>query len=543
LILKGSFAPDDLRNRVPQFLAVFGFVFFFGSASAENLDAIASVNHRYEHLGGGLFAAEGTRPIIIDLRKVEHEYDRGRDPDVPVYTNVTLPDITPDLYDRDGRPYALITLYNIDPPLEDLPSREAGIDRGLDFRDPSNLIKSVYSNYVSPVFTLDRERRPVSGHPIGHFYVRVQIPGYPTILTGMTTIGRADVELVDLTIGRKLGIGGVLLTPQPGRLNSAAEATEELNLRQSKLLVVDGLNYKSVSGRNIGPVFEIDDGNVTFARFKLPVENARDALDMFLGYLQRGEQNKFGSLLSRPHKGTGAGCAAFAMSWLKGSGVIPVVDESWINDFVRGSLSQGDHPQPFWTKFHRTINIPWDHIGCDDRVGLASQPEPAAYTVHDALFHGVSDENVRTAIEGLAEKIRRDSGAVVGTLFSVGALSPLRGLVIAAKRNDPDDTGDYEWSATREGLNVGFWDNGLFSDWIKQLWKQETPSETLEQQGLTLVREGRFRGVEVDAMDVPRQLAPFFDQASELESQKTAPAEQGIAPTSCRSVFTEAGLQ
>ena len=290
----------------------------------------------FVHAGGGNFApieANGVAVGVslakpIDLQLIEHDYDLSRDQDVPVYTDVTLPGTTPELIDQAGRRYALITLYNIDPPLSDLPSAEPGVDRGIDFRDPSNLVKSAYSNYVSPVFTDDRERRPVPGHPIGHFYVKVQITGYPALLTGMTTIARADEELIDLTLGRGLGLGGVLLTRQPGRLNSSAEVVEELRLRQRRLVVVDGLNYRREGGKNVGPVFSIDDGNVVFARFRLPVENAEDAVSVFLEFVARGLHNQFGSLLSRPNRGTGAGCSAFAMMWLKASGVISVIDEA-----------------------------------------------------------------------------------------------------------------------------------------------------------------------------------------------------------------------
>lgn len=509
----------------------------------------------FRHAGGGVFvpaeaseAPDGkTAHKPINLRKIGHVHDPARDPDVPVYTDVTLPGINPEFLDRDGRRYALITLYNIDPPLEDLPSKEAGVDRGMDYRDPSNLVKSAYSNYVSPVFTDDRERRPVPGHPIGHFYVKVQIPGYPTVLTGMTTIARADEELVEFTIDRGLGLGGALLTREPGRLNASAEVMEELGLRQRRLIVVDGVNYRREKGRNVGPVFAVEDGNVTFARFRLPVANALDALGVFLEFVDRGLHNHFGSLLSRPHRGTGAGCSAFAMLWLKGSGVIPIVDEAGIDAYLpqdsAHGATQGAAAPPFWARFYNRIHIPWDHIGCDDRVGLSAPPEPARYTIHDELFHGLSTEEIVAASEGLAAKVREDSGTVVGTLFAFGALTPLRDLVIWSKRNDAQDRGDYSWSTPADGLAVGFWDNGRFADWIKSLWRTGIAAGDPATAGLRLVAEGRFRGVEVDAMATPRSEAEFYRMADALAARRAALATAGLAARSCREVFLDHALE
>jgi hypothetical protein len=167
---------------------------------------ISAAGMPVRHLGDGRFAVADS---VIDLHAIAHAYDPGKDPDVPLATNVTLDDSVPQRTDDAGRSFATITLYQIDPPLTGLPSREPGIDRGTDFRDPANLLKAAYSNYVSPVLTEDRVPVRVASHPIGHFTVKVEIPGYPTLLTGMTTIARADTELVDLTIGRQLGIGGV----------------------------------------------------------------------------------------------------------------------------------------------------------------------------------------------------------------------------------------------------------------------------------------------------------------------------------------------
>lgn len=475
-------------------------------------------------------------PGSIDLKRIRHRYDPAMDPDVPAETNVTLNDKVPRLVDSEGRPYALITLYQVDPPLADLPSIDPGVDRGIDMRDPADMVKSAYSNYVSPVVTDDAERRPVPSHPIGHFFVEVELAGYPTLLTGMTTTRRADEELSDLTLGRQLGIGGVLLTPQPGRLNAAAEAYQELQLRQRQLRVIDGRFYRAEGTRNVGPEYIVRDGNVVFARFKLPEANVKDALAAFVEFLWRGEHNLFGSLISRPHKGTGGGCTPFAMMWLKASGVIPFVIEPESGRAVDDPALGPDDAANFWRGLFRTAYIPWSQIGCDERVG-AAQTFSAEYTIYDLLFHDETATDLISALPGLAEMLRKDYGAIPATLFSFGALTPLRTLFIAMKRRDPGDTGNYGWAPKGEGLKVSFWDNARFSDWIKLLW---TTAPT--PPGIELSREGRFLGITVDAMDTPRQEEPYFAAAERIRKARERGAAEGTGDTSCRDVFLS-GLQ
>lgn len=512
-------------------------------APALNQDITAGGAHVI-YRGDGVFGVVSTAAEIdgegeiatIDLKHVTHAHDPSIDRDVPFYTDVTLNDRVPRLVDDAGQEYALITLYHIDPPLTGLPSREPGIDRGIDFRTPADLVKSAYSNYVSPVYTHDRERRQIPSHPIGHFYVKVQIPDYPTVLTGMTTVQRADTELMDLTLGRELGIGGVLLTPEPGRLNSATEALEELTFRQRELRVVDGLYYRQVGGKNVGPEYGLKSGNVVFARFKVPLRNAKDAMAFFVEFLARGEHNIFGSLINRPSKGTGAGCTPFAMSWLEASGVIPFIAESPSMPSLDQAGPESFGASDFWKYLHRAIRIPWSQIGCDGRLGVI-RVVPAGYTVYDLLFHNERPEFIEQASAGLAEKIKHDFGLISGTLFQFGALTPLRDLVVNSKRKDPEDRGDYNWANEGEGLAMPFWDNSRFSRWIKQLWSSGPGASNI-----SLVREGRFYGIEVDAMAMARQHEPFFAEAKRIAQERQRLEASGIRPSSCEELFS-LGLQ
>lgn len=487
---------------------------------------ITAVGAAVWHLGRGAFAINGR---IVDLAAVAHAHDPIVDPDVPEATDVTLDDLVPALTDDAGRPYAVITLYQVDPPLTGQPSREAGIDRGTDFRDPANLVKAAYTNYVSAVMTDDSAPVRVAGHPIGHFFVKAEVPGYPTVLTGMTTIARADAELVSKTVGNQLGIGGVLLTPQPGRLNSAAEVARELALRQRRLHVVDGLYFHTERGRNIGPEYVFDDGRVVFARIKLPVINATDALAYFVQFIDRGQQNRFGSLLNRPFKGTGAGCAAFAMSWLQAAGVIPFITEPGPMPAAADTAALG--PSEFWRAVYANVHIPWRDVGCDERVG-AAKPLPAGLTIYDLLFHAEHPDFIRRASEGVAARIRASYGTVAATLFEFGALTPVRDLVIDAHRNDPRDRADYTWNGA--GIDVAYWDNSRFAAWIRHIWEQGPRNPRL-----VLVREGRFRGVEIDATAAPRQREPFFTKADQLDAARALPEPPA---ESCQAVF-DRGLE
>jgi hypothetical protein len=493
---------------------------FAGRGTAE----ITATGRPVRHRGGGVFAVGDD---TIDLSAITHAHDQIADPDVPAATDVTLHGDW--VAAPPEAPHATITLYQIDPPLTGLPSRQPGIDRSIDFRDPANLVKSAYANIVSTVQTEDARPVPVASHPVGHFLVKVEVPGFPTLLTGMTTIDRGDAELFELTIAQNLGIGGVLLTPQPGRLNAAAEAARELALRQRRLRVVDGLYWREERGRNAGPEYLIDHGNVVFARIRVPLANGTDALACFAELVARGGHNRFGSLLNRTFSGTGAGCAAFAMSWLQAAGVVPFLADPPAAPPPEAPEALG--PLEFWRALHAGVRIPWAHLGCDERVG-AAQPIAARYTLYDLLLHNERPGFVQAATEGLAARVRARVGPLAGTVFEAGIRSPLRGLVVLAGRRDPLDVGAYAWGG--EGLDVTFWENARFSAWVRRCWAVGP-----RHPAIRLTREGRFRGLEIDAMAAPRQREPFFAAADRrAEALRAAP---GPAPT-CQAAFAR-GLE
>jgi hypothetical protein len=451
---------------------------------AELADAAARLVRR--RLLPGAWSAGAGGPGLTDIT---HPWEPAEDPDVALFTNVTLNDRVPARIDARGREVATLTLYQVDPPL-------SGLGRGPDMDDPVRLVRTAFANQLSTVATDDAAAMAVPAHPIGHFFIRLEIPGQPTVLTGMTTTARADVELAALTIGRRLGIGGILLTPEPGRLNSAAEALRELALRQRRLRVTDGLPAPGEAGSHV-----VEDGHVVFARFRLPVVNAMDALDVLRGFVRRGQHGCFGALDGRPHLGTGAGCSAFAMAFLAASGVLPFVDEPPPAHWPRTPAGIAG----VWRHTIDVLRIPLHHVGRDERSG-AERVVEAGITFYDLLFHRADRRDATRILLALEPRIRARYGALAARLFGLAARTRLRDLAIARGRKDPHDHGDYGWAPPGQGLEVTYWSNARFAAWVRGGWRNGgAPCPTVAP-----AREGRFLGIEIDAMAAPRRRGPFF---------------------------------
>jgi len=245
----------------------------------------------------------------------------------------------------------------------------------------------------------------------------------------------------------------------------------------------------------------------------------------FIEYIHRGEHNRFGSLLNSPFKGTGAGCAAFAMGWLQAAGVVPFIT------MPEPRATEDSEQADLWRATRARLHLPWRLTGCDDRLG-AARVTSAQLTIYDLLFHGETAGSIRAASEGLAAHVRDSYGSVTATLFQIGALTPLRDLVINGQRKDPYDRADYTWSGP--GIDVSYWDNARFAAWIRRLWANGS-----RDPHVSLVREGHFYGIEIDAMAAPRQRAPLFAEADRLNAVRAA---GGAAPVTCQEVF-DRGLE
>lgn len=159
--------------------------------------------------------------------------------------------------------------------------------RGIDWRTPKSLIWTTLSNQAVN-----------ESHQIGHANVQVKCDRHQgdnedfEFLSGMTTDQNDPSE--DMI--RRDGFGlGILFATLPGRLESNAEVTRDLNNRFSN-------------------------GKVSFLQFKINAETC-SRLAQYADDYQRYAFDQFYGLANRPRYGEGAGCTAFAASFLDLAGL------------------------------------------------------------------------------------------------------------------------------------------------------------------------------------------------------------------------------
>jgi len=200
---------------------------------------------------------------------------------------------------------------------------------GIDWRNPHELAKSVLWNHLTFVpFTLS--------HRIGHANVEILCESNRQvakrhILTGMTNsagTGPSDLKLLVLN-----GVGlGILLHNFAGTLQSESEIQQDLTER-----------------------FQAQ-GAVSFIRFEISSATCAHLTHYFDEYRERGFDQHYG-LPNRPRYGEGAGCSAFAMSFLELVGIL-------------------DHPsfQAFKRSWSKTIRIP-DRLVAKSYTQSSHSPE------------------------------------------------------------------------------------------------------------------------------------------------------------------------
>lgn len=140
-------------------------------------------------------------------------------------------------------------------------------------------------------------------HTIGHCFMELKSPEGDRELTGSTTAPDAPSDADFIT---KHGYGlGVLFAPMKGALDSSEKLDGELLDR-----------YKT--------------GKVTFVRFIIN----KDAYDRMKQYIDEYREKGYDSIYNgtnEPRKGKGAGCSAFAVSFLDVCGYIdPYFTKNWI---------------------------------------------------------------------------------------------------------------------------------------------------------------------------------------------------------------------
>lgn len=159
--------------------------------------------------------------------------------------------------------------------------------RGINWRTPKSLTWTTLSNQTAD-----------DTHKIGHANVHVKCERAQgdyedfEFLSGMTTDGTdPSVDLI-----RRDGFGlGILFTTLPGRLESEEEITRDLNRR-------------------------FTNGRLSYIQFKINSDTC-GRLAKYADDYRRYSFDQFYGLANRPRSGEGAGCTAFAASFLDLAGL------------------------------------------------------------------------------------------------------------------------------------------------------------------------------------------------------------------------------
>jgi hypothetical protein len=186
---------------------------------------------------------------------------------------------------------------------------------GLNWESPRSLTKSAVGNAA-----VDMIKR--QGIALGHATVEVSCPAEGDIparslLTGMT---QADLgEAPRLLLKEKRGMG-ILFHNFAGKLEDAKCVADRLECRAGK-------------------------GKASFIGYEISPAQCRRLLKYADEFVERGGDDHYG-LPNRPLEGEGAGCSAFAVSFLEVAGLLT------------------DEQKKAWT---RTLLVPEKYIGTEDR--------------------------------------------------------------------------------------------------------------------------------------------------------------------------------
>lgn len=462
-------------NRLVQILSLALTVLFFSAANVYAItgdyEVLPLEKHRFlsqesafKVVPGkyGEFVTEkGDRKI--DLKKVYHS-DAGDD---YKYVDITTGE-TYENADGVGR----ITIYMVNPPL--LP-----LGYGVNWDTPAALVQSTFNQGLTPVYT--GGGKSVPNHAIGHVFIKLETPGLPVILTGMTT--GQNSELPSDLIVQQDGLA-ILFESQVGRLNTAAELMEELNDRklENKTYIVDSREGKSLKVET--------DANYSFLTYEISELNARGLYAFMLEYIDRGIHNHYGSLISRPAHASGAGCIAFGISFLKAAGIIPVVLEQDLVQVVNQNVARNDGKAPYWARWIRELYTPAAVTG---RIEMSQNKEAGALgmldlatmfgdkydddstvTLFDMLFSNVSDKDMADGSKAITKAAFGGVAAFLGFDDFQGFTLPswIRNPVRRLITSD-DDRAKVTWvdraaAEAGEALPLIFWDNALLDTWVKE---------------------------------------------------------------------------
>jgi len=171
-----------------------------------------------------------------------------------------------------------------------------------DWSSPSSLYKSYFSNYKKNMFKKDR-------YIMGHAFVELSTPLAPSgrILTGMRSVSREEQK--NMVVKEHYGLS-ILGADMQGRLQTSTELDYEVDKYSRK-------------------------GQLAFMSFIISDGAAERMVQFYQSYQAGFDSNgscgaRYGGAFWPRYKGEGAGCSAFAVSFLDLAGLLKDEFDEWL---------------------------------------------------------------------------------------------------------------------------------------------------------------------------------------------------------------------
>ncbi len=227
--------------------------------------------------------------------------------------------------------------------------------KGVNWKNPRHLALSVVINQIARVPGGDR-------HEIGHVYEELTC-GSNTLFTGMTSVGNEEERKNILKEGYGLG---VLFKTFNGKLDDPEETKADIEEMQAT-------------------------GRSSFIRFQISESTCARLTQYIEEFKQNHYDQIYAGLNARPLYREGAGCTAFAASFLELSGLqIPEFEDQWMSSYIIpwkyiGGPLTGNHVSIFKILF--AVGKPWS---TDETAGLKAlfwDPEKTHYWIQDLNYN------------------------------------------------------------------------------------------------------------------------------------------------------------
>lgn len=240
-----------------------------------------------------------TLGIILLMTNLAHAFE-------PICSNpneVTTKDFQAIIKEKNYKGPNQLIIYSVTPPTP------------IDWSTPGKAFKSIFRNsFIKEGYNIEEEDNEgnkqtrkvnIKTHFIGHMFMELKCNNRPAILTGMSSPGYEEIK--GLMIEGKSFTQ--IISTTKGHFNTAKELQTEIDLRKEKV------------------------GNLSYMGINLKDDSCEELLKYLTEFRACGVNNRYGGLDANPHKGEGAGCSAFALSFLQRLNVVPMLDGMDDNQF------------------------------------------------------------------------------------------------------------------------------------------------------------------------------------------------------------------